>query len=255
MLKQKNAVITGGSDGIGLAIATLFAINGANVCLIARDEKRLKANEAELSAYGTQVCSIAADLSKISEIESVSNKILELFPQVDILVNNAGIGRFIPFGEMSEEDLNMHLDLNVKAPYMLTHMLFDSLKKAKGNVINISSYLAHRMLPGRNTTAYSMTKGAINSFTKALAFEVGVDGVRVNAIAPGSITTAQLQHNMNQLTAEKLEQFKTMIQTIYPMEKIGEPNDIAELAVFLASENAKWITGAIYAVDGGLTTN
>lgn len=255
MLERKNAVITGGSDGIGLAIATQFVKNGANVCLIARDENRLKAIVEKLLEYETEVYFIAADLSKISEIESVSQRILELFPQVDILVNNAGIGRFIPFEEMNEENLNMHLDLNVKSPYMLTNKLFRSLKKAKGNIINISSYFSHRMLPGRTTTAYSLTKGAINSFTKALAFEAGAAGIRVNAIAPGSINTPQLQHNMNQLTSEGLEQFENMIQNIYPMGRIGEPDDVAELAVFLASDKAKWITGVIYAADGGLTTN
>lgn len=255
MLQGKNAIITGGSDGIGLAIATLFAKNGANICLIARDEKKLKVVEKELSGYGTKVYTLAADLSEISKIESISQQILTLFTQVDILVNNAGIGRFIPFEEMSEEILDLHLNLNVKTPYLLTNRLFDSLKKAKGNVINISSYFAHRMLPGRTTTAYSLTKGAINSFTKALAFEAGADGVRVNAIAPGSINTPQLQYNKNQLTSEKLEQFESMIQTIYPMKKIGESNDVAELAVFLASDKAKWITGAVHVVDGGLTTN
>lgn len=255
MLEGKNAVITGGSDGIGLAIATLFAKEGANICLIARNEEKLKAIEKELSQYKTNVYSITADLSNISCIEILSEEILKLFPQVDILVNNAGIGRFIAFENMNEESLDMHLDLNVKAPYLLTNRLFDSLKKTKGNVINISSYFAERMLPGRNTTAYSMTKGAINSFTKALSFEAGIYGIRVNAIAPGSIITPQLQHNINQLTDEGKQQFENMIQTIYPMKRIGESDDVAEMAVFLASEKAKWITGGIFAVDGGLTTN
>lgn len=255
MLKGKNAVITGGSDGIGLAIATLFAKERANICLIARNEEKLKATEKELSQYKTNVYSIAADLSNISCFEFLSEEILKFFPQVDILVNNAGIGRFIAFEEMNEESLDMHLNLNIKAPYMLTNWLFGSLKKTKGNIINISSYFSHRMLPGRDTTAYSLTKGAIDSFTKALAFEAGQYGIRVNAIAPGSINTSQLQYNKNRLTPEKLEQFENMIQTIYPMKRIGESNDVAEMAVFLASEKAKWITGGIFAVDGGLTTN
>lgn len=255
MLKNKNAVITGGSDGIGLAIATLFAKEGANICLIARNEEKLKAIEKELSHYKTNVYSIARDLSNISCIEILSEEILKLLPQVDILVNNAGIGRFISFEEMNEDSLDMHLNLNVKAAYLLTHRLFNSLKKTKGNIINISSYFAHRMLPGRDTTAYSLSKGAIDSFTKALAFEAGQYGIRVNAIAPGSINTPQLQHNKNQLTPEKLEQFESMIQTIYPMKRIGESDDVAEMAVFLASDKAQWITGGIFAVDGGLTTN
>lgn len=255
LLEGKNVVITGSSDGIGLAIASVFAKNGANICLIARNEKKLKEVETELVGYRTKISFIVADLSQISKIENVSQQILELFPQVDILVNNAGIGRFIPFEDMNEEALDMHLNLNVKAPYILTNRLFDSLKKSKGNVINISSYFANRMLSGRTTTAYSMTKGAINSFTKALAFEAGKYGVRVNAIAPGSITTPQSQHNFNQLSPEGQTHFENMIQEIYPLKKIGEADDIADMALFLASEKAKWITGSIFSVDGGLTTN
>ena len=255
MLKNKNAIITGGSDGIGLAIAEEFVKNGANVCIIARGEEKLKDVEKQLLSYGTKVYSLVGDLSNSGEIELIGQKVKALFPKIDILVNNAGIGRFIPFAEMDEKNLDMHLNLNIKAPYMLSRYLLDSLKESKGNIINISSYFSHRMLSGRSTTAYSLTKGAIDSFTKSLAFEIGKDGVRVNAIAPGSINTTQLKYNASQLTAEGLIKFEEMIQTIYPMGKIGEPEDVAQVALFLASDKAKWITGAIYAVDGGLTTN
>ena len=111
------------------------------------------------------------------------------------------------------------------------------------------------MLPNRATTVYSATKGALNSFTKALAFEVGHLGVRVNAIAPGSISTPQFNRNLQALTAEKQATFQTMVKEIYPLQHIGTAKDIAQAAVFLASENASWITGTILAVDGGLTTN
>jgi NAD(P)-dependent dehydrogenase (short-subunit alcohol dehydrogenase family) len=111
------------------------------------------------------------------------------------------------------------------------------------------------MLPDRPSTAYSLTKGAIESFTKALAYELGPNGVRVNAIAPGTITTPQVERNYNQLNDEAKNRFDTMIQTIYPLQTIGEPNDIASISVFLASNQAKWITGGIFPVDGGLTTN
>ncbi|WP_255491477.1 SDR family NAD(P)-dependent oxidoreductase [Dysgonomonas sp. ZJ279] len=255
MLKNKNAVITGGSDGIGLAIAKEFAKNGANVCLIGRDENKLIAAKKELDLLGSEVFFIKADLSELSQIESVSKHILKLFPKLDVLVNNAGIGRFIPFTEMNLSDLDMHIDLNVRAPYMLTKHLFASLSENKGNVINISSYFSHRMLPGRSTTAYSLTKGAIDSFTKALAFEAGAKGVRVNGIAPGSIDTPQLRYNLTKLNSNELKEFEDLIQTIYPLGRIGQPEDVAQMAVFLASDRANWITGAIYSVDGGLTTN
>lgn len=255
ILEGKYAVITGGSDGIGLGIAKVFAENGANIVLIARNEERLEQVKQDLSVYGVGVYTFAADLGILSSVKSVSEEVLEAVPNIDILVNNAGIGRFIPFYETSEAALDLHINLNIRAPYFLTQYLLESLIESKGNVINISSYFSHRMLSGRDSTAYSLTKGAIDSFTKSLAFEIGKKGVRVNAIAPGSIETPQLNLNIERLTPHEQERFKEMVQTIYPLGKIGEADDVAKAALFLASEQAKWITGSIMSVDGGLTTS
>ena len=255
ILKGKYAVITGGSDGIGLAIAKVFAENGANIILIARDEEKLEQVKQDLSVYDVGIYTFAADLGILSSVKITSEKILQAVSNVDILVNNAGIGRFISFKDTSEESLDMHINLNIRAPYFLTQYFLDSLIESKGNVINISSYFSHRMLSGRDSTAYSLTKGAIDSFTKSLAFEIGKKGVRVNAIAPGSIETPQLNLNIERLTPHEQERFREMVQTIYPLGKIGEAEDVAKAALFLASEQAKWITGSIMSVDGGLTTN
>ncbi|PXV67981.1 NAD(P)-dependent dehydrogenase (short-subunit alcohol dehydrogenase family) [Dysgonomonas alginatilytica] len=255
ILKGKYAIVTGGSDGIGLAIAKVFAGNGANIVLIARNEKKLEQVKQDLSVYGVGIYTFAADLGVLPSVKTISEKILRTIPKVDILINNAGIGRFIPFKETSEEALDLHINLNIRAPYFLTQYLLESLIESKGNVINISSYFSHRMLSGRDSTAYSLTKGAIDSFTKSLAFEMGKKGVRVNAIAPGSIQTPQLNLNIEKLTPHEQERFREMIQTIYPLGKIGEAEDVAQAALFLASDQAKWITGSIMSVDGGLTTN
>ena len=255
MLYPKNAVITGGSDGIGLAIAKKLAENGANLILLARNNEKLESAQKELLIFKTEVYILSADLSDIQNLKAVSESILQIFPKVDILVNNAGIGRFIPFTEMDEKTLDLHINLNIKSMYLLTQFLYASLIEQKGNILNISSYFSHRMLPGRATTAYSMSKGAVDAFTKSLAFESGKQGVRVNAIAPGSISTDQLIHNLNQLSEDGKNQFNEMIKIIYPMEKIGTVDDIAEMALFLVSEKAQWITGSIMSVDGGLTTN
>ena len=257
LLLAKNAVITGGSDGIGLGIATEFARAGAaNLVLVGRDTSKLEAARKSLAAFAdTTVHLLTADLSETTAIATLAEQIMQQLPQLDILVNNAGLGRFVPFAQMDEALFDAHFNLNVKAPYFLTQSLLPALTAAKGNVINISSYLAHRMLHDRATTAYSATKGALNAFTKALAFEIGHLGVRVNAIAPGSIETAQLQHNLSVMPAEKQEAFVRMVKTIYPLGKIGTPTDIGKTAAFLASDHAQWITGAIWPVDGGLTTN
>ena len=257
-LNNKNAVITGGSDGIGLGIAKAkaFAREGANLLLIGKDPEKLqRAQQALLNEFAVQVHTLSADLSKTETVTEVVKDIERLLPTVDILVNNAGLGKFVPLEQVDNTLYDAHFNLNVKAPYFLTQSLLPALVKSKGNVINISSYFAHRMLPNRATTVYSATKGALNSFTKALAFEVGHLGVRVNAIAPGSISTPQFNRNLQALTPEKQVAFETMVKEIYPLQHIGSPEDIAKACVFLASDNASWITGTVLAVDGGLTTN
>ena len=255
-LNNKNAVITGGSDGIGLGIAKAFAREGANLLLIGKDPEKLQRAQQELlNEFGVQVHTLSADLSKTEIVTEVVKDIERLLPTVDILVNNAGLGKFVPFEQVDNTLYDAHFNLNVKAPYFLTQSLLPALVKSKGNVINISSYFAHRMLPNRATTVYSATKGALNSFTKALAFEVGHLGVRVNAIAPGSISTPQFNRNLQALTPEKQAAFEAMVKEIYPLQHIGTPEDIAKACVFLASDNASWITGTVLAVDGGLTTN
>ncbi len=248
-------MITGGSDGIGAGIANAFAQNGASIFLVARDERRLEKSALTLSSLGVDVKILSADLSDSQAVNKTAEDILNIWPEIDVLVNNAGIARFSPFIETNEADLDLHLNLNVKAPYILTQMLFGALEARKGAVINISSYFSHRMLPGRPSTAYSLTKGAIDAFTKALAFEAGPRGIRVNAIAPGTVNTPLVQANVNRLTEEGKTKFAEMIKTIYPLCRIGEPDDVSGAAVFLASDQARWITGAILAVDGGLTTN
>lgn len=254
-LADKTALITGGSDGIGFAIATAFAEHGANLVIIGRDEQKIMQCKKQLLQYDVDIFCIAEDITDKEAILKIHKQISQKNIQINILVNNAGIARFISFNDTSEALLDYHLNLNVKAPYMLTQAFLDDLIASQGNVINISSYFSKRMLPDRPSTAYSLTKGAIESFTKALAYELGPNGVRVNAIAPGTITTPQVERNYNQLNDEAKNRFDTMIQTIYPLQTIGEPNDIANISVFLASNQAKWITGGIFPVDGGLTTN
>ena len=255
-LNNKNAVITGGSEGIGLGIARAFAREGANLLLIGKDPEKLQRAQQELlNEFGVQVHTLSADLSKTETVTEVVKDIERLLSTVDILVNNAGLAKFVPFEQVDDALYDAHFNLNIKAPYFLTQSLLPALVKSKGNVINISSYSVHRMLPNRAATVYSATKGALDSFTKALAFEVGHLGVRVNAIAPGNISTPQFNRNLQALTPEKQAAFETMVKEIYPLQHIGTPEDIAKACVFLASDNASWITGTVLAVDGGLTTN
>ncbi|WP_320043244.1 SDR family oxidoreductase [uncultured Desulfobacter sp.] len=254
-LADKTALITGGSDGIGFAIATAFAEHGANLVIIGRDEQKMMQCKKQLLQYDVDIFCIAQDITNKEAISEIYTQINRKNIQINMLVNNAGIARFISFRETNETLLDYHFNLNVKVPYLLTQIFLDDLIASQGNVINISSYFSKKMLPDRPSTAYSLTKGAIESFTKALAYELGPNGVRVNSIAPGTITTPQVKRNYEQLNDEAKNRFDTMIQTIYPLQTIGKPDDVANISVFLASNQAKWITGGIFPVDGGLTTN
>ena len=237
-LSGKNAVITGGSDGIGYGIAEEFARQGANLFLIARTPTKLAEASARLSEYPVTVHTFAADLTDISEVHRAAEHALDILGSIDVLVNNAGIARFIPFEQTDENAFDEHFNLNVKAPYFLAQKLLPELAKNSGNIVNISSYFSRRMLPGRPSTVYSMTKGALNLFTQSLAFETGYAGVSVNAIAP-----------------EAQEQMKQNASVLIPLGRIGNVDDIGRAAAFLASDAAAWVTGAVLSVDGGVTTH
>lgn len=255
ILANKTAVITGGSEGIGFGIAKAFAKEGADVLLVGRSREKLDKAQQNLSHYNVKTECVSWDLTESFSIDNLANEIERWFPDINILVNNAGIARFTHFSNVEMLELDLHINLNIKAPYLLTQNLLQSLEKNNGSVINISSYFSHRMMPGRPSTAYSLTKGAIDSFTKSLAFEMGKKNIRVNAIAPGTIDTPLVKSNINKLDEDGKQKFHQMIKTIYPLGRIGKPEDLGGIAVFLASDQASWVTGSVFNIDGGLTTN
>ena len=255
-LSNYKALITGSSEGIGFGIAEAFARSGANVWLVARNLKKLQIAREKLAKYNVDVPITAIDLLDETASTQLTEAIANQWGNLNILVNNAGIARFTPFSQVSPTELDLQLNLNLKVPYQLTQSLLPQLLQTQGCVINISSYFAQRMIPGKPSTAYSLTKGAINSFTKSLASELGSRGIRVNAIAPGTIRTPMFERNILQnATSEEKATFERLVRAVYPLQRIGEPEDIGNLAVYLASDAAKWVTGAIFNVDGGLTTN
>jgi len=254
-LENQKAVITGGSDGLGLAIAAAFAAEGADLWLVARNAEKLAMAAESLKAKGGSVRVTVADLTDSTAAGQAAEEIARSWDRLDVLVNNAGMARFTRFRDVTPEEMQAQVQLNLLTPYLLTQRLLPLLVTAKGNVINISSTSAHRLIPGRPASVYAMTKGGVNSLTKALALELGPQGVRVNAIAPGTVKTPLTQKMIASFSEERKAEYDNFVKQSFALGRLGEPEDVAHLALHLASGEAKWTTGSVFIIDGGLSTN
>lgn len=253
-LRNKRALVTGGSDGIGLAIAEAFLREGADMLIVGRDAGKLEAARDKLTATGPigTVETLSADLAASPGIATVIKHGKAAGRPLDILVNNAGVAYLVPFETVSEAQFQHSFALNVTAAFFLTQGLLQHFG-AGASVINISSYFANKMIPKRPSSLYSLSKGALNSLTKSLAFELGPRGIRVNAIAPGTVDTAMRRKTVDNLPAEAQAELKAYVDRSYPLGRIGRPDDLAGIAVYLASDDAAWTSGGIFAIDGGYT--
>jgi NAD(P)-dependent dehydrogenase (short-subunit alcohol dehydrogenase family) len=250
-LQGKRALITGGSEGIGLAIGEAFAREGAKLCLVGRNAEKLARAQQHL---GEAVESLTpADLATDQGIDTVVEQITTAGRALDILVNNAAVAPVAAFETVTAEQYQYAVALNVSAPFFLTQRLLPHLTPHGGSVLNISSYFAQKMIMNRPMSIYALSKGAINALTKALAFELGPRGIRVNAIAPGSVDTPMRRQSVAALPQEHQIELQKYVERSYPLGRIGQPSDLAGMAVFLASDEAAWVTGGIFAIDGGLT--
>lgn len=244
LLKNEVAVITGGTAGIGKAIAMKFAEQGAKVVLFGTNVERGEQVVAEIARISKDPATFyQVDVSNTQEVEATIKKVLELHGHVDILINNAGITRDQLLIRMSEEDWDKVLEVNVKSCYNTCHALVRSMMKArKGSIINVSSVIG--LTGNAGQVNYAASKAAIIGFTKALAKELAPRKIRVNCIAPGFIET-----RMTDVMTE--DQKKSLLAEI-PLERMGQPVDIANTALFLVSSLADYITGQVLAVDGGM---
>lgn len=254
-LVGKLAVITGGSDGLGLAIAKAYAAEGADIILIARDQSNLALAARQVRELGAEVQTYAADLSQDKNRKELVDTlaIINRNRKIDVLVNNAGTSVFTPLGQITLHEFEGQVSLNVAAPLFLTQSLLPLMRKPGASVINMSSYFADKLLWNRPSSVYSLTKGALDSLTKAMAFELASAGIRVNAISPGTVDTALRRNTISKLAPEQQAKIAESISCLYPTGRIGRVEDLNGMAVYLASDDSAWTTGAILKVDGGLS--
>lgn len=243
-LKSKVAVVTGGGSGIGKATAIRFAEEGAKVIIVGRREEKLQ----EVVAENGNISYVAADLTKTEDVTKVINAVKERFDgHLDILVNNAGWCPVQSIKEVTLADYDTAFSLDVRSLVDMTIQALPLLIRSKGNIINMSTIgVTHR---NYNLSMYIGAKSAVENFTRCWALDLASDGVRVNAIAPGAIRTDIW--NVTNLSEDAAKEHEARITGNIPMKRFGRPEEIASAALYLASDEASFITGSVMAVDGG----
>jgi glucose 1-dehydrogenase len=249
-LAGKVAIVTGSSSGIGQGIAVRLANDGADVVVnYHSDQAGGEATKAQIEALGRKAVVIGADVSKLPEIEPLIEAAWSNFGRADILVNNAGVEKGANFWEATEADYDLVLQVNLKGPYFATQAFVKKLLEAKmpGRVINISSVHEEMVFP--HFASYCARKGGMMMLMRDLAVELGPFGITVNNIAPGAISTPINKSLLND--PSKLE---PLLRNI-PLGRMGTVDDVSAVAAFLASDEAGYVTGSTYVVDGGLMRN
>ncbi len=243
LLEGKVAIITGGARGIGKAISLCFASEGADVVFTdLKEDENFKNTEKELQAYGVRAKGYVSDASDFAQSVEFIDTVAKEFGHIDVLVNNAGITRDSLLLRMSEEQWDLVLKVNLKSVFNLTKAVQKYMLKTGGSIINMSSVVGVSGNAGQSN--YSASKAGIIGFTKSIAQELGSRGIRSNAIAPGFIITEMtgaLPENVREEWAKKI-----------PLRRGGQPEDIAKVALFLASDLSSYVTGQVINVCGGM---
>ncbi len=245
MLKNKTAIITGGTRGIGFGIVKKFLENGANVVLTGSRKESVDKALSQLTEYNEKVMGIYPDLCNPDEVQKAFSDINERFGSIDILVNNAGISSRTSIYDYTIEEFSKILDINIKAVFVCTQAVAKIMKEQKhGVIINISSMVSKYGQPAG--CGYPATKFAVNGLTVSLARELAKDNIRVNAVAPGVTKTDMV----SALPKEMVDRISSGI----PLGRMGEPEDIANACLYLSSDMASYVTGVILSVDGMATS-
>jgi glucose 1-dehydrogenase len=249
-LAGKTAIVTGSASGIGQGIALRFASEGANVVIDDRSQSEAgEETRAKAERFGVKAILVVADVSKIADTENLVEQAWSQLGGCDVLVNNAGVEKHAGFLDVTEGDYDTVLDVNLKGVFFLTQAFARRLRdeKMRGCVVNISSVHEDMVFP--NFATYCVSKGGVRMLMRDLAVELGPMGIRVNNIAPGAISTP-----INTALLEDKPKLEALLKNI-PLGRLGAVEDVAGLAAFLASDEAAYVTGSTFVVDGGLIRN
>jgi 3-oxoacyl-[acyl-carrier protein] reductase len=245
-LKNKVAIVTGASKGIGASIAKQLASEGALVVVnYASSKEGADVVVNEIVANGGKAIAVKADVSSQTDLDFLFNETKNVYGRLDILVNNAGIYEFSPIEAITAEHFHKQFDINVLGLILATQKAVGLFDEKGGSVINISSAVSQNPFP--NAAVYSATKAAVDAVTKSLSKELGARNIRVNSLLPGMVETEGVH------TAGLLESdFYPQVLASTPLGRIGQPNDIAKVAIFLASDDSAWLTGESLLASGGM---
>ncbi|NND86535.1 MAG: SDR family oxidoreductase [Nitrosopumilus sp.] len=245
-LNDKVAIVTGASSDIGKGIVKRFVEEGAKVVLIARNLEKLEKTRKEVGNEESTV-SISCDLTNESQVSQSVNQIMDTYGKIDILVNNAGaINDPVHFDSMSDSEIKNLIDINLFGVFHMTKSVLSKMSDVKnGSIVNIGSISSERAIPRVHLAVYSATKAAISMFTKSIAVEYARRNVRCNCVNPGIINSGMIKPYLDDPQARKV------LEERLPLARVGEPIDVANAALYLASDEANWVTGTILNVDGG----
>jgi meso-butanediol dehydrogenase/(S,S)-butanediol dehydrogenase/diacetyl reductase len=240
-LTGKIAIVTGGGSGIGIGIALAFVREGAHVVIAGRDRKKLEAARAEI---GGECLAVSADVSSAGGVEKLVSAALEKFKRINILVNNAAVLLPGTAESLTEEDFDQTFQINVRGLWLMSRAVLPNMRAdGGGSIINIGSVLS--LVGARNRVAYAASKGAVVAMTKAMALDHAAENIRVNCICPGIVAT-EMVAKFNTDEAVRKQRL-----ALHPMGRFGQPDDIANAAVFLGSDESGWTTGSVLTIDGG----
>ena len=247
-LKSSTAIVTGGGSGIGRATALLFAQNGARIAIVGQRSEPGEETVKMIQAAQGEACFITANVSNASDAQKAVEVIIRKYHSIDILFNGAGIGgESAPLAEMNEEDWDKVISVNLKGTFLMSkYAVRQMLKQGKGVIINMASVAA--TVGMRNGSAYAASKGGVVSLTKTIALEYGRNNIRVNCICPSFVRTGMTRP----LTGGNIEQEERWVR-FQPIPRMGDPQEIAAAALYLASDDSSFVTGAGLTVDGGYT--